>query len=86
MKKSLGIATLVALVLSTSVFAAPVNINKASASEIAQALNGIGESKAQAIVDYRDKNGMFEAPVDITKVKGIGASIYEKNQKDILIK
>lgn len=75
-----------ALCFSASVFAAPVNINKASASEIAQALKGIGDSKAQAIVNFRDKNGLFKTPVDITKVKGIGASTYEQNKQDILVK
>jgi competence protein ComEA len=58
MKTFTTMAALAALVVSsvtTSIaMAAPVNINTASATEIADALNGIGLSKAQAIVDYRD--------------------------------
>lgn len=86
MKKPSIFATLSALCFCASVFASPVNINKASASEIAQALKGIGDSKAQAIVEFRDKNGLFKTAVDITKVKGIGASTYEQNKQDILVK
>lgn len=85
--KSIQLLTSVsALLFSSLVFAAPVNINKASASEIADALSGIGQSKAEAIVAFRKKNGKFKSASDIVQVKGIGNSTYEKNKKDILIK
>lgn len=74
------------ILFSAWVFAAPVNINKASASEMAEALRGIGMSKAEAIVAYRKKNGKFSKAGDIVQVKGIGNSTYEKNKKDILVK
>ena len=68
-----SICTAIAAVLfSSSLFAAPVNINAASAEEIAQALDGIGQRKALAVVTYREKNGPFQNPQDITLVKGIG--------------
>ena len=86
MKKISIFTATAALLFASSVVAAPVNINKASAGEIASALKGVGESKAQAIVDFRKKNGKFKTPIDITKVKGIGASTFEQNKKDILIK
>ena len=86
MKKTTLLAALAALSITTSVIASPVNINKATASEIAQALHGVGDSKAKAIVDYREKNGMFQAPADITRVKGIGVSTFEENKQDILVK
>jgi len=76
----------IAILFSSWVYAAPVNINKASASQIAEALNGIGMSKAEAIVEYRKKNGNFKQASDIVQVKGIGNSTFEKNKKDILIK
>lgn len=76
----------IAFFFSSIVFAAPVNINEASASKIAQSLNGVGTSKAQAIVDYRNKNGKFNKASDIVLVKGIGKSTYEKNKSDILVK
>ena len=73
------------LSLSCSAFAAPVNINQASASEIASSLSGIGNSKAQAIVEYRKKHGKFKKAGDIVQVQGIGKSTWEKNKADIRI-
>ncbi len=85
MKKTIVAAFAVAL-FSSSLLAAPVNINKASAEQIADALNGIGMAKAQAIVEYRKKNGKFKQPSDITKVKGIGPATFAKIKKDVKIK
>ena len=68
------------------VFATPVNINTASADQIASALNGIGQNKAAAIVNYRQQHGPFNKAEEITYVKGIGSSILEKNRADILVK
>ncbi len=86
MKSILPIVTLAFAVFSSSIFALPVNINEASADEIADALNGVGISKAQAIVAYRKQNGPFESAVDILQVKGIGETTFEKNRADILVK
>jgi competence protein ComEA len=83
--KTINLA-LIALCLSLPAFASPVNINKASAEQIAQALKGIGIKKAQAIVSYRNKNGAFKKNADIVAVKGIGASIFKNNSKDIKLK
>ncbi len=77
-----ALAILVAA-FSATLAAAPVNVNTASAEEIAQALNGIGESKARAIVAQREANGPFESATDLTLVKGIGPKIIEKNKDDI---
>ncbi len=60
-----------------------VNINQASAEEIATLLQGIGLKKAQAIVEYRDEHGKFATMQDLTKVKGIGNAILEKNNSRI---
>ena len=79
-------AALATLLISFSVNASPVNINKASAKDIAAALSGIGTNKAQAIVEYRKQNGPFKKAADVVKVKGIGPSTLEKNKDDILIK
>ncbi|MFT7556548.1 MAG: competence protein ComEA [Planctomycetota bacterium] len=86
MKAITTLATLVALAISTITSAAPVNINTANASQIADALNGIGISKAQAIIDYRSSNGLFSKAEQIVSVRGIGESTYEKNKLDILVK
>jgi competence protein ComEA len=69
----------------TNTFAAPVNINTADASTIADSLAGIGVKKAQAIVDYRVKNGYFKTIEELTQVSGIGVKTIEKNKDDILL-
>jgi len=56
------IALALALAIPALSFAAsPVNINKADATTIAKSLDGIGQSKADAIVAWRDANG-FHMP------------------------
>lgn len=61
-----------------------VNINEAD-MDILQTLNGIGEVKAKAIIDYRDKNGPFKQIEDLKKVSGIGDSVYEKIKDNITV-
>ncbi|MCP4076722.1 MAG: helix-hairpin-helix domain-containing protein [Gammaproteobacteria bacterium] len=79
-------AVLATFLFSAGLQAAPVNINVASADNIAESLSGIGLKKAQAVVDYRNQHGLYKSAVDIVQVKGIGPSIFEKNKSDILIK
>ena len=86
MKKSFQILSLVVLfVFSTLAFAAPVNINTASAQAIAKNLKGVGLKKAQAIVMYRKKHGNFKTVESLSKVKGIGFKTVEKNRANISI-
>lgn len=54
-----------------------ININTASSYELMQ-INGIGEAKAKAIIDYRNNNGLFQSIDDIKKVTGIGDALFEK--------
>lgn len=54
-----------------------VSINTASKEEL-MTISGIGESKAIAIIEYRDQNGLFSDISDIKNVSGIGDSLYEK--------
>jgi competence protein ComEA len=63
---------------------AKVNINTATADELT-ALNGIGKSKAEAIVAYRTQHGKFQTVDDLTKVKGIGGKIIEKIKPEITV-
>lgn len=79
---------LLSFCLATSVFAnepSTVNINTADAETLAQVLNGVGPSKAQSIVRYRESFGQFEALEELEAVKGIGPSIVEKNRDRILL-
>lgn len=70
---------------SFSLQAAPVDVNQASAEEIAQALKGIGLSKASAIVAYRSEHGPFTSPDELALVKGVGKKIVETNRTDIIV-
>ena len=65
--------------------AAPVDINTADAVTLDKSLKGIGPTTAQAIVDYRAKNGPFKSVDELTKVKGIGKATVEKNRADLMV-
>ncbi len=56
-----------------------IHLNQANIDEL-QKLKGIGEKKAQAIVEYRQKNGGFKNIDEFKNVKGIGPAIFEKNK------
>ncbi|MBI0422542.1 helix-hairpin-helix domain-containing protein [Acinetobacter sp. ACIN00229] len=56
-----------------------VHLNQANIDEL-QKLKGIGEKKAQAIIEYRQKNGGFKNIDEFKSVKGIGPAIFEKNK------
>jgi len=60
-----------------------VNVNTATAEEIAKELKGVGVAKAEAVVLYRQKHGAFKSLKELTKVKGIGASTVDKNRENI---
>ena len=75
--------------LSNSVNAAEVNakqtvqLNTATTAELAQGLIGVGERRAQAIVDYRQKVGDFRNEDELSQVKGIGAHVLKANKERI---
>ena len=71
------------LFVSLTVTVAPININTANSTEIANALNGIGLKKAEAIINYREKNGSFSSLDQLNRVKGIGKKTLKNNQQDI---
>ena len=77
--------TLIAIAVSFSLvsMAQAVNINTADAQSIADSLNGVGLKKAEAIVAWRDTNGVFKSQDDLINVRGIGQKTVEKNKTDI---
>lgn len=54
-----------------------ININTSTKEQL-QTLNGIGESKANSIIDYRTQNGPFKTIEDIKNVSGISETLYDK--------
>ncbi|MEW6594390.1 MAG: ComEA family DNA-binding protein [Thermodesulfobacteriota bacterium] len=77
-------ATLCGMMLMAATAFAAVNINTANVQELST-LSGIGPSKAQAIIDYREKNGPFRSVNDLAKVKGIGAKTVQKLGAEISV-
>jgi competence ComEA-like helix-hairpin-helix protein len=61
-----------------------IDINRAEAW-LLEALPGIGESKAQAIIAYRQQNGRFKHIIEVTEVEGIGPAIYEEIKELITV-
>ena len=54
-----------------------ININTANKEQLMK-ISGVGKTKAEAIISYREKNGDFKKKEDITKVRGIGKATFEK--------
>lgn len=63
--------------------AAAVNINRADAQTLATVLDGVGLSRAQAIVEYRDQHGDFRDAYELANIKGIGERTVEQNEHKI---
>lgn len=57
-----------------------VSINSANAAAIADAMRGVGIKKAQAIVEWRNKNGKFTSIEQLLEVKGIGEKTLAANK------
>ncbi len=73
-------------IVDTAAWAAePVNVNTATAEEIAANLKGIGLSKAKLIVAYREANGSFLHVDELVNVKGIGIKTIDQNRDMILL-
>ena len=63
--------------------AGPVDVNTADAETISAELNGVGLSRANAIVEYRKRHGPFETVEELLNVKGIGERTLELNRENI---
>ena len=83
---------IVALVFSLMLYAGSANaqqaidINSASAKEIAAAMKGVGEKRAQQIIEYRKANGPYQSIDDLINIKGIGKKTIQANREKIMVK
>lgn len=73
------------IALGAVAHAAPVDINTADAKALATAMTGVGEKRAQRIVEYRAKNGPFKSLDDLTRVKGIGKASVDRNRANLSV-
>lgn len=80
--KSFAVMAL-AIVWSGAALAAPVNVNKATAAEIAEALEGVGPVKAESIVAYRESVGTIKSAEELKTIKGIGDKTFESIKADV---
>lgn len=80
-------AAVLALILATGAQAqdARVDVNIADAETIARVLDGVGLSKAEAIVRHREEHGRFTDVYDLTQVRGIGDATVARNEERISI-
>jgi len=81
--KKLLLILVTAIAFSIPAWAA-VDINTATQSQL-ESLNGVGPKKAQAIIEYRKKNGAFKSVDELDKVPGFGVKTVTKLKKDITV-
>lgn len=62
-----------------------VNINTADAEMLATVLTGVGQVRAQSIVKWRETHGPFTTAEQLAEVKGVGATVLEKNRSRIVL-
>jgi len=85
MTKTIRSLAWLGLLAATGALAGPVNINTADAATLAKELKGIGAAKAQAIVEFRQKNGAFRSVDELSLVKGVNRRLIDQNRADLRI-
>lgn len=76
----------VALLACGAVFATEtVDINTADAQALAEAINGVGLKRAEAIVEYREQNGPFKSVNELVEVRGVGEKSLEKSRDRLTV-
>ena len=73
------------LLVCARVMAGPVDINSADAASLAGAIDGVGERKAVAIVEYREVHGPFASVDELASVTGIGMKTIERNRDNLMV-
>lgn len=77
---SLALACLLCGVFTSAFAATPLDVNTATAEQLAAVMTGVGRKKAQAIIEYRNEKGAFSEIDELIFVKGIGPSLLKKNR------
>jgi len=80
------IGLILGLLAPLAALAGPVDLNAADAATLAKELDGVGLARAQAIVDYRERNGKFRSVDEVLNVKGIGPQVLEQNKSNLQIR
>ena len=62
----------------------PIDINMADKDSLMM-LNGVGEKRAEAIIEYREKYGPFQSIDQLTEVKGIGQLFVDTNRENLVV-
>ena len=75
----------VCLLIPTLLFAETVNINTADKETLMTSIKGVGETRAEAIIAYREQNGAFKSVDELAEVRGIGTSIVDKNMDNLSV-
>ncbi len=60
-----------------------INLNTASVEELTHAIKGIGHKRALAIIQYRQKHGVFKTITDLASVRGIGLRFVQTHRSDL---
>jgi competence protein ComEA len=75
---------IIVMLVSTLMLFASVDINSATVKEFTS-LKGVGEKKAQAIVEYRTQIKCFQSLDELVKVKGIGTKLLDKIKDELTL-
>lgn len=74
-----------ATIVAEQPVAEKLNLNSADAATLQRELSGIGKTKAQAIVDYRDRHGDFASVDELLEVDGIGKTLFDRNRDKLKV-
>lgn len=79
------VCTLFLFIPLTVLAADTVNINTADKETLMTVITGVGEKKADAIIEYREKNGPFKSIDELINIKGIGQGTLDKHRNMLTV-